>query len=67
MMNNNSKRIQVVKPIHLLACENLFYIILLIYGYMFYDVPQEEHPGKKCWWINELESLGVDTEEIIMN
>ena len=29
---------------------------------MFYDVPQEEHPEKNGWWINELESLGVDTE-----
>ena len=29
---------------------------------MFYNVPQEEHPEKNNWWINELESLGVDTK-----
>ena len=29
---------------------------------MFDDVPQDEHPEKNSWWINELESLGVDTE-----
>ena len=29
---------------------------------MFYDVPQEEHPEKNNWWINELDSLGVDTK-----
>jgi hypothetical protein len=30
---------------------------------MFDDIiPQEEHPEKNGWWINELESLGVDTE-----
>ena len=29
---------------------------------MFHDIPQEEHPEKNGWWINELESLGVDTE-----
>jgi hypothetical protein len=29
---------------------------------MFYDVPQEEHSEKDGWWINELESLGVDTK-----
>jgi hypothetical protein len=28
---------------------------------MFDDVPLEEHPEKNGWWINELESLGVDT------
>jgi ABC-type cobalamin/Fe3+-siderophores transport system ATPase subunit len=28
----------------------------------FLYVPQEEHPEKNAWWINELESLGVDTE-----
>jgi hypothetical protein len=29
---------------------------------MFDDIPQEEHPEKNGWWINELESLGVDKE-----
>jgi hypothetical protein len=29
---------------------------------MFNDIPQEEHPQKNGWWINELESLGVDTK-----
>jgi hypothetical protein len=29
---------------------------------MFDDIPQQEHPEKNGWWINELESLGVDTE-----
>ena len=28
---------------------------------MFDDIPLEEHPEKNGWWINELESLGVDT------
>ncbi len=28
---------------------------------MFGDIPLEEHPEKNGWWINELESLGVDT------
>jgi hypothetical protein len=29
---------------------------------MFDHIPQEEHPEKNGWWINELESLGVDTK-----
>jgi hypothetical protein len=30
---------------------------------MFDDIPLEEHQEKKNgWWINELESLGVDTK-----
>jgi hypothetical protein len=29
---------------------------------MFDDIPIEEHPEKNGWWINELESLGVDTK-----
>ena len=29
---------------------------------MFDDIPQDEHPEKNGWWINELESLGVDTK-----
>jgi hypothetical protein len=29
---------------------------------MFDNIPQEEHPEKNGWWINELESLGVDTK-----
>jgi hypothetical protein len=29
---------------------------------MLYNVTQEEHPEKNGWWINELESLGVDTK-----
>lgn len=29
---------------------------------MLDDIPQEEHPEKNGWWINELESLGVDIE-----
>jgi hypothetical protein len=29
---------------------------------MFDDIPQEEQPEKNGWWINELESLGVDTK-----
>jgi hypothetical protein len=28
---------------------------------MFGDIPLEEPPEKNGWWINELESLGVDT------
>jgi hypothetical protein len=34
---------------------------------MLDDLPQEEHPEKNGWWINELESLGVDIEVIVMN
>ena len=30
---------------------------------MFDNIPQDEHPEKNGWWINELESLGVDTED----
>jgi hypothetical protein len=30
---------------------------------MFDDILQEEHPEKNGWWINELESLGVDTKD----
>jgi hypothetical protein len=30
---------------------------------MFDNIPQEEHPEKNGWWINELESLGVDTKD----
>ena len=26
------------------------------------DVLHDEHPEKNGWWINELESLGVDTQ-----
>jgi hypothetical protein len=29
---------------------------------MFDNIPQDEHPEKNGWWINELESLGVDTK-----
>ena len=29
---------------------------------MFDDIPLEQHPEKNGWWINELESLGVDTK-----
>jgi hypothetical protein len=29
---------------------------------MFGDISQEEHKEKNGWWINELESLGVDTK-----
>jgi hypothetical protein len=29
---------------------------------MFDDIPLEEYPEKNAWWINELESLGVDTK-----
>jgi hypothetical protein len=29
---------------------------------MFDDIFQQEHPEKNGWWINELESLGVDTK-----
>jgi hypothetical protein len=29
---------------------------------MFDDIPQEEHPEKNGWSINELESLGVDMQ-----
>jgi hypothetical protein len=29
---------------------------------MFDYIPQEEHPEKNGWWINELESLGVDID-----
>jgi hypothetical protein len=26
------------------------------------DVLHDEHPEKNGWWINELESLGIDTK-----
>ena len=29
---------------------------------MFDNILQEEQPEKNGWWINELESLGVDTK-----
>jgi hypothetical protein len=29
---------------------------------MFDGIPHDEHPEKNGWWINELESLGVDTK-----
>jgi hypothetical protein len=29
---------------------------------MFDDILQEEHPEKNGWWINELESLDMDTK-----
>jgi hypothetical protein len=29
---------------------------------MFNDVLQGEHPEKNGWWINELDSLGLDTK-----
>jgi len=29
---------------------------------MFDDIQQKEHPEKNEWWINELESLGVDMQ-----
>jgi hypothetical protein len=29
---------------------------------MFDKIPQEEYPEKNGWWINKLESLGVDTQ-----
>ena len=29
---------------------------------MFDNILQEEHPEKNGWWINKLESLGVDTK-----
>jgi hypothetical protein len=29
---------------------------------MFDEILQEEYPEKNGWWINELESLGVDTK-----
>jgi hypothetical protein len=35
---------------------------------MFDDIiPYEEHPEKNGWWINELESLGVDTNANELN
>ena len=27
-----------------------------------FDILQDEHPEKNSWWINELDSLGVDTK-----
>jgi hypothetical protein len=30
---------------------------------MFDHTLQEKHPEKNGWWINELESLGVDTKD----
>jgi hypothetical protein len=33
---------------------------------MFDNIRQEEHREKNSWWINELESLGVD-KVMIMN
>ena len=29
---------------------------------MFYNILHDEHPEKNSWWINELDSLGVDTK-----
>ena len=29
---------------------------------MFDNILQDEHPEKNSWWINELDSLGVDTK-----
>ncbi len=29
---------------------------------MFYNILHDEHPEKNNWWINELDSLGVDTK-----
>jgi hypothetical protein len=29
---------------------------------MFNNILQDEHREKNSWWINELESLGVDTK-----
>jgi hypothetical protein len=29
---------------------------------MFNDVLQDEHPEKNGWWVNELDSLGIDTK-----
>jgi hypothetical protein len=29
---------------------------------MFDDILQKEHPEKNGWWINELESLSMDTK-----
>jgi hypothetical protein len=40
----------------------LFYTILMSYNNVR-QFPQEEHPEKNGWWINELESLGVDTKD----
>jgi hypothetical protein len=31
---------------------------------MFDDILQEEHPEKNGWWINELESLSVESSSI---
>jgi len=28
---------------------------------MFDNILQDEHPERNSWWINELDSLGVDT------
>ncbi|HJT48154.1 MAG TPA: hypothetical protein VJ729_08210 [Nitrososphaeraceae archaeon] len=32
---------------------------------MFDNILQDEHPEKDSWWINELDSLGVDTKSQI--
>ena len=29
---------------------------------MFDNILQKEHPEKNGWWINELESFGIDTK-----
>jgi hypothetical protein len=29
---------------------------------MFDNILQDEHPERNSWWINELDSLGVDTK-----
>ena len=30
---------------------------------LFDDIFFEEHPEKNGWWLNELESIGVDTKD----
>jgi hypothetical protein len=42
--------------------EATYFILLQRDTQMFNDIPFEEHPEKNGWWINELESLGVDTK-----
>ena len=33
---------------------------------MFDNILQKEHPEKNGWWINELESLGIDTKKVML-
>jgi hypothetical protein len=60
--NHQTREVQIVNPISAVAWGNLFYTILTSYSNVLRHYSPEEHPEKNGWWINELESLGVDTK-----